>query len=324
MSVRCLYWLFAIALALLTAGVYGQTASSFDKSSVGSAQAYPTKPIRLITSAPGGTSDFTSRIIGRGLTENLGQQVIVDNRGDFGGGILAKAPADGYTLLLDGASLWLAQLLQQTTYDPLRDLTPIMIAVRAPNVVIVNPAISIVSVKELIASARAKPGELNYASGGIGGQSHLAAELFRSMTGVNIVNINYKGTGPAINALVAGEVQIMFCNATIAAPHIKAGKVKALAVGSPERSPLLPDLPTLAASGLPGFESVVAQGIVVPARTPPALVNRINQEIARVLNKSEVKERHFSIGVETVASSPEEFAVIMRRDIERWGKVIKD
>jgi tripartite-type tricarboxylate transporter receptor subunit TctC len=291
---------------------------------VACAQSYPTKPIRLITSAPGGTSDFTSRIIGRGLTENLGQQVIVDNRGDFGGGILAKAPADGYTLLLDGASLWLQQLLTPIPYDPVRDLAPIMIAVRAPNVVIVNPVIPVASVKELIALARAKPGELNYASGGIGGQSHLAAELFRAMTRVNIVNVNYKGSGPAINALVAGEVQIMFSNATIAAPHIKAGKVKALAVGSPERSPLLPDLPTLAASGLPGFESVVAQGIVVPARTPAALVSRINQEIARVLNKPEVKERHFSIGVETAASSPEEFAATMRRDIERWGKVIKE
>ena len=310
MSVRYFPALLAIAVAAPGAPSYGQP--------------YPTKPIRFITSAPGGTSDFTSRLIGRGLTENLGQQVIVDNRGDFGGGILAKAPADGYTLLLDGASLWLAQLLQKTSYDPLRDFAPVMVAVRAPNVVIVNPAVPVTSVKELIALARTKPGELNYASGGIGGQSHLAAELFRSMTAVNIVNINYKGTGPAINALMAGEVQIMFCNATIAAPHIKAGKVRALAVGSPERSALLPDLPTLAASGLPGFESVVAQGIVLPARTPPPLVSRISQEIARVLNKADVKERHFSIGVETVASSPEEFAATIRKDIERWGRVIKE
>jgi tripartite-type tricarboxylate transporter receptor subunit TctC len=302
--------LAATLLAAVCIACYGET--------------YPNKPIRLITSAPGGTSDFTSRIIARGLTENLGQQVIVDNRGDFGGGIVAKAPADGYTLLLDGASLWLAQLLQSTPYDPLRDFAPLMIAVRAPNVVVINPGVAASSVKELISLARAKPGVLNYASGGIGGQSHLAAELFRSMTGVNIVNVNYKGTGPAINAVVAGEVQIMFCNATIAAPHIKGGRVKALAVGSPERSPLLPDLPTLAASGLPGFESVVAQGIVMPARTPPALLKYINQEIARVLNKPEVKERHFAIGVETVASSPEEFASTMRRDIERWGKVIRD
>src|SRR5690349_18268267 len=276
--------LAATLLAAVCIACYGET--------------YPNKPIRLITSAPGGTSDFTSRIIARGLTENLGQQVIVDNRGDFGGGILAKAPADGYTLLLDGASLWLAQLLQSTPYDPLRDFAPLTIAVRAPNVVVINPVVAASSVKELISLARAKPGVLNYASGGIGGQSHLAAELFRSMTGVNIVNVNYKGTGPAINAVVAGEVQIMFCNATIAAPHIKGGRVKALAVGSPERSPLLPDLPTLAASGLPGFESVVAQGIVMPARTPPALLKYINQEIARVLNKPEVKERHFAIGVE--------------------------
>src|SRR3954447_9135524 len=211
--------LAATLLAAVCIACYGET--------------YPNKPIRLITSAPGGTSDFTSRIIARGLTENLGQQVIVDNRGDFGGPILAKAPPDGSPLLLDGASLWLAQLLQKVPYDPLRDFAPVMVAVRAPNVVIVNPSIPAASVKELIALARAKPGELNYASGGIGGQSHLAAELFRSMTGVNIVSVNYKGTGPAINAVMAGEVQMMFCNATIAAPHIKAGKVRALAVGSP-------------------------------------------------------------------------------------------
>ena len=315
MSAQLRVIIVAIALATATASACAQTSST---------QVYPSKPIRFITSAPGGTSDFTARIIGRGLTENLGQQVIVDNRGDFGGGILAKAPADGYTLLLDGASLWLQQLLTPIAYDPVRDFAPVMVAVRAPNVVLVNPAIPVASVKDLIALTRSKPGQLNYASGGIGGQSHLAAELFRSMTGVNIVNVNYKGTGPAIQGLIAGEVQIMFCNATIAAPHIKSGKVKALAVGSPERSPLLPDLPTLSATGLPGFESVVAQGIVLPARTPPALVSRINQEIARVLNRADVKERHFAIGVETVASSPEEFASVIRRDIERWGKVIRD
>jgi tripartite-type tricarboxylate transporter receptor subunit TctC len=309
-------WLMSFVLGIGAAGAQNIP--------TGSGQAYPTKPIRIITAAPGGTSDFTSRLIGRGLTENLGQQVIVDNRGDFGAPILAKAPADGYTLLLDGSSLWLGPLLQKMPYDPMRDLVPVTIAVRAPVVLVVNPSLPVASVKELVALARARPGELNYAAGGIGGASHLPAELFKSMTGANIVSINYKGTGPAINALIAGEVHVMFANATIATPHIKAGKVKALAVGSLERSPLLPDLPTLVASGLTGFESVVVQAIVAPANTPRALVARINQEIARVLNRPEVKDRHFSIGVETVASAPEDLAVMMKADIARWGKVIRD
>ena len=289
-----------------------------------SAQSFPTKPIRIITAAPGGTSDFTSRLIARGLTEHLGQQVIVDNRGDFGAPILVKAPADGYTLLVDGSSLWLGPLLQKMPYDPLRDLVPITLAVRAPNVLVVSPALPVGSVKELIAVAKAKPGELNYASGGIGGASHLPAELFKTMTGLNIVNVNYKGTGPALNALVAGEVHLMFANATISTPHIKSGKVKALAVGSLERSAFLPELPTLASSGLPGFESVIVQAIVGPAGMPAPLVARINQEIVRVLMRTDIRERHALTSVETVGSSPEELAATVKGDMTRWGRVIRE
>jgi tripartite-type tricarboxylate transporter receptor subunit TctC len=286
-------------------------------------QTFPTKPLRIITSAPGGTSDFTSRLIARGLTESLGQQVIVDNRGNFGGEVIARAQPDGYTMMLDGPSLWLIPLLQRSPYDPLRDFSPVSLAVKAPNVLIVSPSLPAGSVKELIALAKARPGQLNYATGGIGNSSHLVGELFKSATGVNIVGVHYKGTGPGLNALVAGEVQIMFANATIAIPQIKAGKVKALAVASLQPSLLLPDVPTLAASALP-IEATIVQGIVAPARTPAVLVNRLSQEIARVLNRPEVKERHFSIGVETVGSSPEELAAVIKSDIVKWGKVIKD
>jgi tripartite-type tricarboxylate transporter receptor subunit TctC len=291
---------------------------------VASGETFPNKPIRIITSAPGGTSDFTSRLIARGLTENLGQQVIVDNRGNFGGEVAARAQPDGYTLLVDGSSLWLGPMLQRTPYDALKDFAPITIAVRAPNIIIVHPSLPVASIRELIAFAKARPGQLNYGSGGIGGASHLPAELFKSMAGVNIVNVNYKGTGPAVNALIAGEVQVMFANATIAMPQVKAGKVRAIAVGSLQPSPLVPDLPTVAASGLPGFESMIPQAIVAPAKTPPALVNRLNAEIVRVLMRPDVKERHFSIAVETVGSSPEELAAAMRSDIVRWGRVIRE
>ena len=301
---------FAIAICVFATAIAG-------------AQTFPTKPLRIITSAPGGTSDFTSRLIARGLTESLGQQVIVDNRGNFGGEAIARAQPDGYTMMVDGPSLWLIPLLQKTPYDPVRDLSPVSLAVKAPNVLIVSPSIPAGSVKELIALAKARPGQLNYATGGIGNSSHLVGELFKSSTGAQIVSVHYKGTGPGLNALMAGEVQIMFANATIAIPQIRAGKVKALAVASLQPSPLMPEVPTLAASGYP-IEATITQGVVAPARTPPALVNRLSQEIARVLNRPEVKERHFSIGVETVGSTPEEFGALIKSDLVKWGKVIKD
>jgi len=196
--------------------------------------------------------------------------------------------------------------------------------VRSPNVIVVHPSLPVKSVIELVALAKARPGELNYGSGGIGGASHLPAELFKSQAGINIVNVNYKGTGPSISALMAGEVHVMFANAAIASTHIRSGKVRALAVVSLQKTPLFPDLPSLATSGLPGFEAGVVQGVVAPARTPAALISRLNQEIVRVLNRADVKDRHFTAGVETVASSPEELSATMKSDIARWSKVIKD
>ena len=288
------------------------------------AQQYPVKPVRIITSAPGGSSDFTSHLIANGLTERLGQQVIVDNRGNIGGEILARLPPDGYNLLVDGASLWLTQLVQTIPYDPLRDFAPLTIAVRAPNVIVVHPSLPVTNVRELIAYAKARPGQLNYASGGIAGASHLSAELFKSLSGTQLVNVNYKGTGPAISAVLAGEAHVMFANATIASAHMRSGKVRALAVASPQRSPLFAQLPSLEDSGIPPFEGGVIQGVLTTAKTPAALIARLNQDIVQVLNRPEVKERHFASGVETIASSPEEFAATMRADIARWGKVIKE
>jgi tripartite-type tricarboxylate transporter receptor subunit TctC len=287
-------------------------------------QDFPIKPIRIVTSAPGGSSDFTSRLIAQGLTDALGQPVVVDNRGNFGGEQLAKAPPDGYTLIVDGASLWIGPLIQKTSYDPLRDFAPVTIAVSAPNVIVVHPSLPVKSVKDLIALAKARPGELNYGSGGIGGASHLPAELFKSMAGINIVNVNYKGTGAAVNALLSGEIQMMFANAAISTPHIKSGRLRGVAAASLQPSPLLPDLPTVAASGLPGFESIILQGVLTAGNTPAARITRLNQEIVRALNRPDVKERHFNTGVETVGSTPETLAATMRSDIVKWGKVIQD
>jgi len=309
MRLRFLAWMFAIGALAMSAA---------------RAQDFPSKPIRIVTGAPGGSSDFTARLIAQGLTENLRQQVIVDNRGNVDGELVAKAPPDGYTLVIDGASIWIGPLVQKALYDPVRDFAPVTLAVSAPNVVIVQPSIPVKSIRELIALAKAQPGKLNYSSGGIGASSHLAAELFKSMAGVAIVNVNYKGTGPALNALIANEVQVMFVNPAIASPHIKSERVRALAVASLEPSPLMPDLPTVAAAGLPGFESVVLQGMFAPAGTPPARVTLLSREIAKVLNRPDVKERHFNTGVETVASTPEELVARIKSEMAKWGKVIKD
>jgi len=309
MRLRFLAWMFAIGALAMSAA---------------RAQDFPSKPIRIVTGAPGGSSDFTARLIAQGLTENLRQQVIVDNRGNVDGELVAKAPPDGYTLVIDGASIWIGPLVQKAPYDPVRDFAPVTLAVSAPNVVIVQPSIPVKSIRELIALAKAQPGKLNYSSGGIGASSHLAAELFKSMAGVAIVNVNYKGTGPALNALIANEVQVMFVNPAIASPHIKSERVRALAVASLEPSPLMPDLPTVAAAGLPGFESVVLQGMFAPAGTPPARVTLLSREIAKVLNRPDVKERHFNTGVETVASTPEELVARIKSEMAKWGKVIRD
>ena len=292
--------------------------------STGHGQSYPSKPVRIIASTAGGSSDFTARLISPGLTERLGQQVIVDNRGNIGGEILARLPPDGYNLLIDGASLWIGPLVQKTPYDPMMDFAPVTIAVRSPNVIVVHPSLPVKTVKELVALAKARPGDLNYGSGGIGGASHLPAELFKIQAGVNIINVNYKGTGPAISALMAGEVHVMFANAAIASAHMRSGKVRPIAVASQQSSPVFPDLPSLASSGLPGFEAGVVQGIVAPAKTPAALISRLNQDIVPTLHRAEVKDRHFTAGVETVASTPDELSATMKSDMARWGKVIKD
>lgn len=294
-----------------------------------SAQNYPVKPIRMVTSDPGGGLDFMARLIAPGLTANLGQPVIIENRGAAGGAIagetVAKAPPDGYSLIFYGPPLWLLPLMRSNVpYDLLRDFLPITLAVRSPNLVVVHPSLAVKSVKELVALAKRRPGELNYGTSGTGSSPHLAAELFKVMAGVDIVRVNYKGAGAATTALLSGELQVLFPNAATVMPHVKAGRLRALAVTTSQPSKLAPGLPTVAASGLAGYESVTMFGILAPARTPEAIIKRLNHEIVQVLNRSDVKEKSFNAGAETVGSSPEEFAITLRSEMTKWGKVIKD
>jgi tripartite-type tricarboxylate transporter receptor subunit TctC len=288
-------------------------------------QGYPNKPIRIVTSEAGGGSDFAARPIAQGLSVPLSQTVIVDNRpGIIAIETVAKAPPDGYTLILYGQVIWITPLLQKTTYDVVRDFSPITMVASSPNLVVVHPSLPVTSVKELIALAKAKPGELNYGGGGAGASTHLAPELFKAMAGVNIVYVPFKGVGPALNALIAGEVQLMFSTAGSLVPHIKAGRLRALAVTSAQPSALTPGLPTVAASGVPGYESVSSLGILAPAQTPEPIINRLNQEVVRVLNQPDLKAKFLNSGIEVVASSPAQLAATMKSEMTVMGKVIKD
>src|SRR5688572_15204458 len=251
------------------------------------AQEFPTRPVRIVTATVGGTTDLVARLVAQGLTSSLGQQVIVDNRppGIIPGEIVVKAAPDGYTLLFHGSSLWMMTLLQKVPFDPAKDLAPITLATSTPNIVVVNPAVPAKSIKELIALAKAKPGALNYGSGATGAASHLAGELFKYMAGVNIVRVPYKGQGPAVLGLLGGEVQVSFASSGSVAGHMRAGKLRALAVTSAKPSAVAPGVPTVAESGLPGYQSTTNAGMFAPVRTPDRLIGFLNREIGQVLNK---------------------------------------
>jgi len=285
--------------------------------------AYPTKVVRIVTSAVGGGSDLLARLIAPGLSSALGQQFIVDNRGALSAEIVAKAPPDGYTLLVNGSPLWILPLIRPSSpWDAVRDYAPVSLAVNAPGILVVHPSLPVKSVKELIALAKARPGELNYAAGTLGAGPHLAAELFKAMTGVKMVQVPYKGTGPGIVGLIGGQVELMFPNAGSVMPHVKAGRLRALAVCSAEPSPLAPGLPTVAAT-VPGYESISPQGLLAPAKTPAAIVNRLSQEVARILNQPDMKAKITNQSMQVIASTPSEFAAKINADIARLDKVIR-
>ena len=289
------------------------------------AQTYPNRPIRLVTAAAGGGNDVGARIIAQGLTERLGQQVIVDNRGGahVPANTVAKAVPDGYTILVQNNTVWLAPLLEKTAYDHFRELTPIVLTARAPNILVVHPALPVSSVKELIAAAKAAPGTLNYASGVVGSSNHIAAELFKAMAGVDLVRIGYKGSGPALIDVMAGQVQMIFSTVTGSLVHVKTGRLKALAITSAQPSPLAPGVPTIAASGVPGYASEAIYGVWAPAKTPAGILNRLNQEIVTVLTTPQNRERFISTGSEVVASTPQVFAAEIKAETTRLEKVFK-
>ena len=289
-------------------------------------QNFPNRPLRMLTGGAGGGNDIVARLIAQGLTANWGQQVIVDNRpsGIIPGEIVSKAQPDGYTMVVSGASFWISPLFQTAPYDPVKDFSSITLPVNTPNILAINQALPVKSVKELIALAKAKPGELNYGAPGTGSSPHLGGELFKVLAGVNIVRINYKSAGAAITDLIAGQVQLTFGNALSVSPHVKSGRIKGLAVTSAQPSPLFPDLPTIAATGLPGYELISPFGIFAPARTPRTVVNTINAEIVKILNRPDAKEKLFNLGMEVVGSSPAQLEAMVKSETAKWRKVIKE
>ena len=305
---------------LTVAGIALCTAPAF------AVDTWPNRPLRIVTSEPGGGSDFTARVVAQGLTQSLAQQVIVDNRAGTvtAAQIMTKAAPDGYTLLSYNNSLWTLPLLQPMFYDVLRDFVPVTLATRSPNILVTHPSVPVTSVRELVAYTRAHPGTLNYASGTVGSTNHLAAELFKALAGVNIARVGYKGSGFAVNDLIGGQVQLMFATTGSIAPHVKSGRLRALAVTSPQPSPLAPGLPTIGASGVPGYEAVTMYGLYAPARTSAAIIARLQQDAARFLQTADIRDKLFGAGVETVGASSAEFTAEIRADTARLAKVIRD
>src|SRR5665647_1547502 len=297
-----------------------------------SAQSYPTKLIHLVVPYPaGGPLDIMARAIGQKLTEAWKQPVVVDNRAGAGGNIgadfVAKSAPDGYTLLMGAVATHAINptLYGKMPYDPVKDFAPVALVAQVPNILVVNPSVPARSVRELIELARARPGYLNFGSGSTGSTGHLAGELFNTMAGVKMVHIPYKGAAPAMADLLAGQVQLMFDNLASALPHVKAGKLRALAVTTLARSPAMPDLPTIAESGLPGFDLSTWFGLLVPAGTPPEIVAKLNAEVVRALNAKDMRERLEKMGAEPPANNtPERFAAFIRTEAAKYAKVVKD
>lgn len=293
------------------------------------APAYPTKPIRLILPfAPGGGADLTGRLVAPDLTERLGQPVVIDNRpasgGIVGAEIAARAAPDGYTLLIATSSVAAnPSIYKKLPYDIVKDFAPITLAVNSPLVVVVHPSLPVKTMQELIAYARANPRKLNYGSSGAGGSPHIAGEMLKSMAGIEIEHVIYKGIGPALTALLGNEIQLTFSNLFVAQPHINAGRMRALAITSAERSKVRPEWPTVAESGLPGYQTGLWFGFMAPAATPNPIARRLNQELVAILTKPEILNSIRAQGGDVVASTPEAFAKILREEIARYAKVIR-
>ena len=294
-----------------------------------SAQSYPQKPVRIVVGVPaGGTTDVVARLLGHKLGELLGQQVVIENRGGAGGNIgaelVAKAPPDGYTLFLAtiGTMAINPSLYSKMPFDTLRDFAAISQLTSMPQLLVVHPSVPVKTVKELIAYAKSRPGQLTFASGGGGTAIHLAGELFKTMAGVEMVHVAYKGGGPAMTDLIGGQVSLMFDQILTSLPHVQSGRLRGLAVTTANRSPAAPQIPTIAEAALPGYAVTTWHGLLAPAGTPREIVNRLSSEAAKALQNPDIRDRFAAQGVDPVSSTPEQFSALMKSELEKWRKVI--
>lgn len=293
------------------------------------AQSYPSKPVRVVVPyPPGGPTDIVARVLFQQVAESTGQQFLIDNRAGAGGNIgaeaVAKAPADGYTLLIGTTAHAInMSLFKSLNYDVQKDLVPVSLLTQGPLVLVTHPQFPANSIKELIDMAKAKPGSLNFASSGNGQSTHLSAELFNSMAGIKMVHVPYKGSAPALGDLMSGQVGIMFDTTLSAMPFVKAGKLKALGVTSPQRTPAAPDVPTIAESGLPGYEVFAWNGVLVPAGTPKAIVAQLNEEIRKAMQLPQVREKFSAQGFAASWNTPDQFGVFVRNEVEKWARTVK-
>jgi tripartite-type tricarboxylate transporter receptor subunit TctC len=323
MQMNCLNRIARLALLLVLPAACGAAQAQ-------TAQTYPSKPIRwIVPFPPGGSTDLLARVVGQKLTESWGQPVIIENRGGAGGtlgaGEAAKAPADGYTLLMGAVHHTIAtSVYRKLSYDFEKDFAPVTVVANVANVLVVNPAVPANTTKELIAYAKANPGKLSYGSAGIGTAHHLIGEKFNLLAGVNIVHVPYKGSAPAIADLIGGQVQLMYDTVASALPHIKAGKLRPLAVATPTRAPALPEVPTIAESALPGFEVTSWFGALVPVKTPRDIVVKLNAEMVKILAMPDVKKRLFEAGADPVGNTPEQMAAQIKRETEEFGKIVRE
>ncbi|MEK6593803.1 MAG: tripartite tricarboxylate transporter substrate binding protein [Pseudomonadota bacterium] len=294
------------------------------------AENYPQRPVRMIVAyPPGGGTDIVGRMIAQKLGENVGQNIVVDNRGgatgNIGTEIAARATPDGYTLLMGNVApnAINVSLFRKLPFDPVRDFAPVSLVAVTPNILVVHPSLPVKTVRDLIALAKAGPGQLNFPSAGIGSSSHLAGEMLKTMAAIDMVHIPYKGGGPALIALLSGQVQLMFATMPAAMPHVKSGKVRPVAVTTSRRSQALPELPTIAESGIPGYEAATWYGLLAPAGTPKAIVGSLHGQVVTIL-ASDTRRQLLAQGFEPVGSSPSEFAAYIKAEIVKWGKVIRD
>ena len=287
--------------------------------------AYPTRLIRILTAGTGGGNDVNARIIAQGISGPLGQQVIVENRPTTVlPDAVARAAPDGHTLMLYSGGLWIQPFLSPVNYDPIRDFAPIAFVARSPLILVVHPSLPVHSVRDLITLAREKPGTLNYTTGGTGSASHLGPELFKQMTGIDMVRVPYKSGSQELADLLSGQVQLTFGGGGTFAAHIKSGKLRGVAVTSAQPSILFPGLPTVASTGVAGYESTQIYGLFGQSKVSDAIIRRLNQETVRYLQLEEARQRVLNAGMEAVGSSPEEFAAVIKADMAKWGKLIKD